>query len=166
MVCFISTEPQAVLRLWWIVRMHGEYGWLINSLCALFRSPFIAEEADTHVVLQCKYASRLSSGKGVIVVHHLTLMYWSSYWCTVISFHPAWLFDAGIGNNRRVVDVTNLSHTIGSTMCQALPFYHALTSCDFTSAFVCRDKVKPLQLLENDQQFMCLFTLLVIFLVL
>ena len=48
------------------------------------------------------------------------------------------IMDCGMGNNRRYIDVTNITNRLEEEkpgLPAALPGYHAFTGCDFTSAF-------------------------------
>ena len=47
--------------------------------------------------------------------------------------------------------MNELSSTLGTRLCKALPAYHALTGCDYTSSFCRKGKVRPLKLLEKDE---------------
>ena len=42
------------------------------------------------------------------------------------------------------------SKTLEPQLCASLPAFHAYSGCDYTSAFVRKGKVRPLQLLEKD----------------
>ncbi len=48
-------------------------------------------------------------------------------------------------NTRRYVHITELSSHLGPIQCKALPGYHALTGCDYTSSFFRKGKVSPLK---------------------
>ena len=56
-------------------------------------------------------------------------------------------------NSRRFIDVTNLSITLGSHVCDALPGLHAFTGCDFTSSFLGKGKVKPYEYMQKSTGF-------------
>ena len=49
-------------------------------------------------------------------------------------------------NSRRYIDVTLLAETIGKEFCKALPSYHALSGCDYSSSFLRKGKIRPLHL--------------------
>ena len=63
------------------------------------------------------------------------------------------MMDYGSGNNRRMINITQLSQQLEETqlgMSEALIAFHAITGCDFTSAFYGKDKAKPLSHLEKN----------------
>ena len=67
------------------------------------------------------------------------------------------LFDTGMGNNRRLLDVNYIVSAKGSDICDVLPALHSFTSCDTTSAFVRCGKVTPLKVPEKRSQFIAIF---------
>jgi hypothetical protein len=52
-------------------------------------------------------------------------------------------------NTSRFVDVTSLSKILGSSLCKALPEFHAFTGCDYSPSFAFKRKVRPPTLLEK-----------------
>ena len=63
--------------------------------------------------------------------------------------------EAGVcaNNSRRFIDVTNMSITLGSHVCDALPGLHAFTGCDFPSSFLGKGKVKPYEYMQKSTSF-------------
>ncbi len=53
-------------------------------------------------------------------------------------------------NTLRFVDVTSLSKLLGSSLCKALPEFHAFTGCDYSPSLAFKRKVRPLTLLEKN----------------
>ena len=53
-------------------------------------------------------------------------------------------------NTRRYAHITALANHIGPVLCKALPGYHALTGCDYTSPFFGKGKVNPLKKAEKS----------------
>ncbi|KAG1684708.1 hypothetical protein GQR58_009314 [Nymphon striatum] len=53
-------------------------------------------------------------------------------------------------NTRRYAHITTLANHIGPVLCKALPGYHALTGCDYTSSFFRKGKVNPLKKAEKS----------------
>ena len=53
-------------------------------------------------------------------------------------------------NTLRYINLTDLHNKLGTRLCRALLFLHALTGCDYTASFYRRGKVKPLKLLEKN----------------
>ena len=62
-------------------------------------------------------------------------------------------FDTGSGNNRRLINILEISETITESQCNALMALHAFTNCDTTSSFKGIGKVKPIQLLLKEERF-------------
>lgn len=53
-------------------------------------------------------------------------------------------------NNQRYINLNQLHHFLGESLCNSLPAYHALTGCDYTASFCRKGKVTPLKILEKD----------------
>jgi hypothetical protein len=53
-------------------------------------------------------------------------------------------------NTRRYIHITALANHLGPCLCKALPGYHALTGCDYTSSFFRKGKVNPLKIAEKN----------------
>ena len=70
-----------------------------------------------------------------------------------------WL-DIGLSSNntRRYIDVSLLAAELGEVYCLALPALHALTGCDYTAAFMRKGKLRPLEIMEKDRDFMEMFS--------
>jgi hypothetical protein len=67
------------------------------------------------------------------------------------------LFDTGVGNKRRLIDVKKVVEHEGKEICQALPALHAFTGCDTTSACVKKGKLMPLNSLTQCPNFLDVF---------
>ena len=115
------------------------------------------EEADTRIVLHCLLAGRSVASNTNIVVRSpdtdvlVILLHYS------LAIGGKLLFDTGTGSNRRIIDCSSLCTTLGSPTCAALPSIHAFTGSDFTSSFVRRGKIRPLQLMEKDPEYVNVF---------
>ena len=83
--------------------------------------------------------------------------------CGPIADQRRIIMNCGNSNSRRYIDVSTIVNALESKqagLAAALPAMHALTGCDYTSAFYRKGKVKPLRILENDTegafvQFFC-----------
>ena len=53
-------------------------------------------------------------------------------------------------NNRRYISLTEICSMLGSSLCAALPGFHALTGSNYTSSFVRKGKVRPFKNLQNQ----------------
>ena len=54
-------------------------------------------------------------------------------------------------NDQRYININQLHQHLGAKICCALPAYHALTGCDYTSSFMKKRKVKPFKLLQKNE---------------
>ena len=90
-------------------------------------------------------------------------------WCIdtdvlcILGHHMKWFsakvyMDTGFNsdNTSEYINVTKLSVKI-RTMCEVLLTVHALTGCDYTAAFMRKDKVKIYNKLESSEQYQGLF---------
>ena len=55
-------------------------------------------------------------------------------------------------NNITYISINQLFDQLGESLCKALPFYHALTRCDYRSLFNRKGKIKPFKLLKKNLQ--------------
>ena len=102
------------------------------------------EETDTRVVLYTLYA--LSKGYKFVVVKSpdtdilLILLYYA------VKFRPVTvMFDTGRGNNRRIINISDLAGDLGEGYCEALLGLHCFTGEDCNSAFKGKGKIGPLK---------------------
>lgn len=61
--------------------------------------------------------------------------------------------DCGSGNSRRFIDITSIAKALETKqdhLAAALPGLHAFSGCDYTAAFHRKGKIRPYQVLEND----------------
>lgn len=63
----------------------------------------------------------------------------------------------GSGNNQSHINVTHLYNTLGPTVANSLPAFHAFTGCDYNPTFYGKGKNRPLQILTNSPKFMQAF---------
>ena len=113
------------------------------------------EEADTRIALHCLYAARTSSADMNIAIRSPdtdVLLILVSY-CDKVANQL--YFDTGVGNNRRILPINSIAAAIGPEVSKALLGFHA--SCDCTSAFVQRGKLKPFKLMVKNANFVQLF---------
>ena len=108
------------------------------------------EETDSKVVLCSMYAAekgyqyaRVRSPDSDIF---WILMYHARKINTTI------LFDTGLGNKKRLINITNISNHYTEEMCEAMLGLHTFTGCDSVSSFRGIGKVKPLKLLLKSPE--------------
>ena len=80
--------------------------------------------------------------------------------CLVIGLGCKPLYDASLKiwlevglrskNTLRYINLNQLHESLGETLCNSLPAYHAFTGCDYTSSFCRKGKVKPFKMLQQD----------------
>jgi hypothetical protein len=111
------------------------------------------EEADT---LICTHVSHIDKDNAMNIVVRA-----SDTDVAIILLNHCERFNAHIwmdigtsaNNNRRYVDVSSISRTLGTQLCRALPGFHAFTGSDYTSAFYKKGKKRPFKILEESQAF-------------
>jgi len=103
-------------------------------------------EADTSLVYHLSVLSKAIPGQNVVVRATDTDI------MVILLYHSRQLkanvwMDLGHSsdNTRRYVHITALANHLGPVVCKALPGYHALTGCDYTSPFFRKGKVNPLK---------------------
>lgn len=56
-------------------------------------------------------------------------------------------------NNHRYVDVNAICKSLGKSLSNAIPAFHAFTGCDYTPAFSRKTKTRPFSILEKNLKF-------------
>ncbi|CAG9812775.1 unnamed protein product [Phaedon cochleariae] len=57
-------------------------------------------------------------------------------------------------NNLRLVDINKIAFTLGTSVCNALPAFHAFTGCDdHTASFARKAELTPFKPLEKSKKF-------------
>ena len=113
------------------------------------------EYYSTHEEADCRMFAHISHA----IIPSSTVVRTSDTDCLVIALgcthlfpvgHKIWL-EVGVhsNNSQRYICVNMLHEELGSDLCRALPFFHALTGCDYTASFCRKGKVSPLKLLEK-----------------
>lgn len=112
------------------------------------------EEADTKIILHCLHIAADSPEDSTIIVRSPD----TDVFVLLLKFtqevQQKILFDTGVGNKRRLVDVKGVINEVGMEMCSALPALHAFTGCDSTSAFVRKGKLMPLKTLKDHPEYL------------
>lgn len=61
-----------------------------------------------------------------------------------------WMETGQISNNSlRYINLTKIQGSLGSTLSQALPAFHAFSGCDYEASFYDKGKKKPFAILKN-----------------
>ena len=118
------------------------------------------EEADTRIILHLLHIAKETQEDVPIVVRSpdtdvfVLLVHFSH------RIKQKVLFDTGVGNKRRLIEVQKVSASLGEDMCAALPALHAFSGSDSTSAFVGKGKQIPLKTLKEHSDFFEVFNAL------
>ena len=110
------------------------------------------EEADTRIILHCDHISRNFSETTVIIVRSPdtdVLVLLSKF---PQNINQLVLFEKGMGNKRRLLNIKETILTKGENVCSVLPALHAFTGCDTTSSFDRRGKIASLKILEKKMR--------------
>ena len=116
------------------------------------------EEADTKIILHCLHIGQNSPQDSCITVRSpdtdvfiLLLRYADKVTQKI-------LFDTGVSNKRRLVDIKTVAQNVGKEICSALPALHAFSGADATSAFVRKGKLAPLKILKQNPEYIKTFS--------
>ncbi|CAH1109880.1 unnamed protein product [Psylliodes chrysocephalus] len=140
---------------------HGKKLYLShNDQCTLFTSEdgstvyyTVQEEADTNIILHCFHASQFCQDKLPIRIRSSNTDVFMLLLRYVNEIENVLLFDTGVGNKRRVSNVTNISDNLGVAKWHAMLNMHALSGSDTTSSFVRRGKLSVKSKLEKCSKF-------------
>ena len=108
------------------------------------------EEADTRLLLNANHA--LSHAVENIVIKSpatdvgILCLHFASRFCKLL------FLIAGAKRSKPLLNVIQMSGTLGPNICSAFPGFQAFTGCDTTSAFYGRGMRQCVQNLKNDQQ--------------
>ena len=114
------------------------------------------EESDTRMILYAAYGARLKYK--IIQIRSpdsdmfFLLLHFSSKIDSIL------VFDTGIGNCKRRINVSKVAEEFGQQHCTALMTLHAYTGCDTTSAFKGIGKVKQLIVLDKTKDIASCFS--------
>lgn len=115
------------------------------------------EEADTRIILHCLQISQNSSDNTHIVVRSPDTDVFVLLLRFAQTIKQPVIFDTGVANKRRLLNVKEIIERKGPDVCSVLPSIHSFTGCDTTSAFVRRGKLIPLKNIEKNQSFLNVF---------
>ena len=109
------------------------------------------EEADTRLLLHAYHASQSSADRDVVIKSPDTdvAILCIKHSCSIKS---KLFFATGTKNKNRIIDIKEVAHRLGRSMCDPIVGLHALTGCDTTSAFYGKGKRKAYKMLKNDEQ--------------
>ena len=111
------------------------------------------EEADNRIILHCNDVAANSPERSVMLVRSPATNVFILLLRVVPHINQALLFDTGTADKRRLVNVQAVAKDLRDEINLALVALYSFTGCDTTSAFVRREKVKPLTLLKRHPEF-------------
>ena len=115
------------------------------------------EEADTRIMLHCNNVAANSQESSVMLVRSPD----TDVFILLVRFVPhinqTLLFDTRMADKHRLVNVQAVAKDLRDEINLALVALYSFTGCDTTSAFVRREKVKPLTLLKKHPEFLPAF---------
>ena len=107
------------------------------------------EESDTRMILYAAYGAKLEYKVIQIRSPDSDMFFLLLHFASSIS--STLLFDTGVGNMKRLINVSKVSEDFGQEYCTALLTLHAYTGCDTTSAFKGIGKVKPMKVFDKNK---------------
>lgn len=109
------------------------------------------EEADTRMLLHAKHAAENGEATVIIRSPDTDVIMLACHFQERI---PATLLVLKQTKSRTFfLDIPSMVEKVGSSMCDALPGFHAFTGCDFTSAFVGKGKKGPFRICLTDRKY-------------
>ena len=117
------------------------------------------EETDTRVVLYLKYIEAMGYPVAVVRTPYtdifMILLHYVASFSTITVF-----IDLGVGESRKVINVTAVAGVYGQDYCTALLGLHIFTGKDTTSAFKGKGKKGPLKILQSNPRYQNTFKML------
>ena len=122
------------------------------------------EEADTRIILHIGFLLQSNSNSNIVIRStdtdvFILLLY---FYCTQFKSSNLGfiLFDKGVGDKRKLVNIGKIASSYPADLILALPGFHAFSGCDSTNAFVRQGKLKPFRLLESNPKYHTSFQIL------
>lgn len=110
------------------------------------------EETDTRTILYLKYAKILGFKTAVVRTPDSDLFIITLAYAHSLDGLRV-LFDTGVGDHRRIIDIPMLAQDLGEERCSALLGLYVFSGEDTTSAFKGKGKVMPSKRMEKSIQF-------------
>ena len=115
------------------------------------------EEADTRLVLHCLHqAASCPAAKAIIVRSSDTDVFLLLLYHSFTILKTVYL-DTGVGNHRRIINITDLALKQTQPKCNALLGIYAFSGCDSTSSFVRKGKKTVMKITEKNPRFLSTF---------
>ena len=97
-------------------------------------NPYGHEEADTGMFLRAKHAASLGHIKLLMRTVDSDIVIIAIFLFHLLGLKELWI-SYGKGKHYRDIPIHIICNNLGESKSHALPFFHALTGCDLTSAF-------------------------------
>ena len=119
------------------------------------------EEADTRLFLHAKYAALYQTSSNTTTAHVIVKSPDTDVFvigvCKANRIGTTLLLHTGRGNNKRVLNLTNVHNYLGAEVSDALIGLHCFTGCDSVSAFYGKGKSKAIKLMMGDSDVQKVF---------
>ena len=109
------------------------------------------EGADTRIILHCNNVAINSPESSVMLVRSPDTDVFILLLRLVTNINQTLLFDTGTADKHRLANVQAVAKDLRDEINLALVAQYSFTGCDTTSAFVRREKVKPLTLKKHPE---------------
>ena len=109
------------------------------------------EETDSRIILYCLFSSK--EGYNSIKICSPDSDIFFIILTHIKCIESKVFFETGTGNNKKLINMTELASDFTSDYCMALTSLHAFTHCDTTSAFRGIGKIKPLKILQKNPKY-------------
>ena len=104
------------------------------------------EEADTRMIFHASAAARSGFERVVVNSPDTDVLVLLVHFACLIGCE-VWL---RLPKGGRLYAAHYIARSLGATLCQVLPAFHAITGCDTTSCLVRQGKVKPWEMLKTN----------------
>jgi len=111
-------------------------------------------EADTHLILHCQHASHTHS---TVVIRSPDSDVAMIALSRVRDFPATVLFETGVKEKARVLNLSILSEMMGTRLGEAILGLHTFTGCDSVSAFHGKGKKKALDIISRNEDYQAAF---------
>ena len=105
-----------------------------SNMSLALLTPCNHEEADTKVFLHCLHASSLGIENALIQTVDCDVLVLSIHYFNKLGLSSLWL-RFGVGKHVKFITVHEIANSLPPKYALGLPFFHAFTGCDTTSAF-------------------------------
>lgn len=109
------------------------------------------EETDHRQILYIEYAQNEGYEFARVKANDSDVGYILLHFAKMLNIRI--IYDTGIGNNKKLIDITEMAENLTQEYCTALMCLHIFTGCDTTSQFKGLGKVRPIKKLQKMPKF-------------